>query len=151
MILAGRRINDQMGKYIAEKTVKMLIGAEKQVRNATIAVLGITFKENVPDLRNTKVVDIISELQDYGVQVIACDPLADAKEAKRYYNIDLQPLASVANVDGVIVTVLHTSYVKMGLGGVMALCADHNPIVIDVKGAFDEQQAMQLGVNYWRL
>ena len=151
MILAGRRINDGMGKYIAEKTVKMLIGAGKQVRKATIAVLGITFKENVPDLRNTRVVDIISELQDYGVQVIACDPLADATEARRYYDIHLQPLDSVKGVDGVILAVIHEAYAAMGIGGIAQLCSKRQPIFVDVKGAFTDHEAREHAITYWRL
>ena len=151
MILAGRRINDGMGKYIAEKTVKMLISAGKPVRKATIAVLGITFKENVPDLRNTRVVDIITELQDYGVQVIACDPLADKHEASRYYDIRLQSLDTVNGVDGVILAVIHKAYADMGLGGIASLCSKHHPIIVDVKGAFTDSRARKLGVTYWRL
>lgn len=91
MILAGRRINDDMGKYVAEKTVKMLIAANKQVHGSKIGVLGLTFKEDVPDLRNTRVADIIDELKDYGIKVYVNDPLADAKEARHYYGIDLVP------------------------------------------------------------
>jgi UDP-N-acetyl-D-galactosamine dehydrogenase len=151
MIIAGRRINDNMGKSIAEKAVKMLIAANKQVRGAKIAVLGITFKEDVPDLRNTKVVDIISELEDYGVQVLAHDPLADPQEADKYYNIDLQSLKRLKGVDGVIVAVVHKAYRKMSLADIAGLCTSAPPIVIDVKGAYQQQEAEALGINYWRL
>ncbi|MBT8351474.1 MAG: nucleotide sugar dehydrogenase, partial [Deltaproteobacteria bacterium] len=106
MILAGRRINDGMGKYIAEKAVKLLIGVDKQVHGAKIAVLGITFKEDVPDLRNTKVVDIISELTEYGIEVLVHDPLADVKEAANYYNLELRKIEDLSGVDAVIIAVM---------------------------------------------
>jgi UDP-N-acetyl-D-glucosamine/UDP-N-acetyl-D-galactosamine dehydrogenase len=94
MILAGRRINDGMGKNIAERAVKMLIRAGKKVLGARVAILGITFKENVPDLRNTRVVDIIAELKEYGISVLVHDPLADAEEAEKYYNVELVDMES---------------------------------------------------------
>jgi UDP-N-acetyl-D-galactosamine dehydrogenase len=151
MILAGRRINDGMGKHIAERTVKMLIAAGKQVRGARVAVLGITFKEDVPDLRNTKVVDIIDELKDYGVNVLVSDPLADPDEAQAYYNIQLQPLEKIENLDAVILAVMHQIYRDSGLAGIAGMCADGSAMVIDVKGCFNPEQANRLGVTYLRL
>jgi UDP-N-acetyl-D-galactosamine dehydrogenase len=151
MILAGRRINDGMSKHIAERTVKMLIAAGKQVRGSRIAVLGITFKENVPDLRNTKVVDIIAELRDYGIEVRSHDPLADAEEAMRYYGIELLPLERMGGVDGVIVAVSHSAYLDMKLEGVAALCGGAPPLVVDVKGIFDPAAAGRAGIAFWRL
>jgi UDP-N-acetyl-D-galactosamine dehydrogenase len=151
MILAGRRVNDGMGKYVAERAVKMLIAAGKQVQGATIAVLGITFKENVPDLRNTKVVDIIAELDDYGVRVLVNDPLADAEEAKRYYGVDLKDLTQIKAVDGVVVAVAHREYLDMGFSEIVALCGGSTALILDVKGVFGHRQAEQHGVTYWRL
>jgi UDP-N-acetyl-D-galactosamine dehydrogenase len=151
MILAGRRINDGMGKHTAEKVVKMLIRAGKQVRGARVAILGITFKEDVPDLRNTRVVDIIRELQDYGVDVVVSDPLADPDEARKYYGVILQPLDQIRDLDAVILAVMHRVYREEGLKGIAARCADSNALVIDVKGCFSPQAAQQLGVTYWRL
>ena len=151
MILAGRRINDQMGKYVAEKTVKLLIAAGKQVRSAKVALLGLTFKEDVPDLRNTKVVDIIHELNDYGVRVVTSDPLADPDEAKAYYGIDLVSLDAIANVDAVIVAVEHGEYKELGLERIGGLCRNGQPLVIDVKSAFDPAEAESLQITYWRL
>ena len=151
IILAGRRINDGMGKHAAERAVKMLIAAGKQVRGARVAILGITFKEDVPDLRNTKVVDIISELQDYGVDVAVSDPLADPDEARQYYAVNLQPLDQIKDVDAVILAVMHRAYRDEGLEGIAQRCADSNAIVIDVKGCFSPAEAQQLGVTYWRL
>ena len=151
MILAGRRINDGMGKHAAERAVKMLIAAGKQVRGARVAILGITFKEDVPDLRNTKVVDIISELQDYGVDVLVSDPLADPDEARQYYAVNLQPLDQIKDVDAVILAVMHRAYRDEGLEGIARRCADSNAIVIDVKGCFSPAEAQKLGATYWRL
>lgn len=151
MILAGRRINDGMGKHTAERAVKMLIGAGKQVRGARVAILGITFKEDVPDLRNTKVVDIIRELKDYGVNVLVSDPLADPDEALRYYGVNLQPLDKIMDVDAVIIAVMHRVYKKEGLKGIAGRCADSNALVVDVKGCFSPAEAQKAGVTYWRL
>ena len=151
MILAGRRINDGMGKHIAARAIKMLIRAGKQVRGARVAILGITFKEDVPDLRNTKVIDIISELKDYGVDVLISDPLADMAEARQYYGVELQPLDAIKEVDAVILAVIHKVYREIGLEGISGLCNGSNALVIDVKGCFIPQEAQKLGVTYWRL
>jgi UDP-N-acetyl-D-galactosamine dehydrogenase len=151
MILAGRRINDGMGKYIAERTVKLLINCGRQVRGARIAVLGLTFKEDVPDLRNTRVVDIIHELEDYGIEVLVHDPLADAKEAMHYYGLQLREMDSLVGVDAVIMAVLHKSYRNMGLSRIAGLCKNSEPILIDVNGAFEPQEAKTAGMHYWRL
>jgi UDP-N-acetyl-D-galactosamine dehydrogenase len=151
MILAGRRINDGMGKHIAERTVKMLIAAGKQVRDARVAILGLTFKEDVPDLRNTRVVDIIDELKDYGVNVVVSDPLADPDEARSYYGIQLQPFEKINKVDAVILAVSHKDYRDRGLAGIAGLCADGSALVVDVKGCFTPDEANKLGATYLRL
>lgn len=151
MILAGRRINDGMGKYIAERTVKILIGAGKQVRGAKIAVLGITFKEDVPDLRNTKVVDIIKELEDYGIEIFVHDPLADANEAKIHYGIALQNIEELVGVDAIILAVIHTYYKEAGLLNISRLCSNGIPLIVDVKGAFSAEEAKKANIDYWRL
>jgi UDP-N-acetyl-D-galactosamine dehydrogenase len=151
MILAGRRVNDGMGKYIAERTVKLLIQQGKVVRGAKVAMLGITFKENVPDLRNTRVVDIIEELNDYGVEVLVHDPLADADEAREHYGIDLLPLDALKGVDAAVLAVIHSQYAALGLDGVAELCTNGIPIVTDVKSFFDPEQAKQMGIVYWQL
>ncbi|MEJ2641428.1 MAG: nucleotide sugar dehydrogenase [Desulfosarcinaceae bacterium] len=151
MILAGRRINDGMGKYIAERTVKLLIQEGKQVRDARVAVLGVTFKEDVPDLRNTRVVDIIAELEDYGITVLSHDPLADPTEAKTYYGLDLVSEADLKGVDAVVLAVIHEQYRQMGLGRMAGLCPNGNPILVDVKAAFSPAEAAEAGIAYWRL
>ncbi len=151
MIVAGRRINDGMGKYVAEKAVKLLIKGKRQVRGASVAVLGLTFKENVPDLRNTRVVDIIKELQDYGMNILVHDPLADPEEARRYYDIQLVNRAYIRNVDAVILAVRHDAYVQ---GGLAALAKMLNPayrLLLDIKATFDPREAEALDIRYWRL
>jgi UDP-N-acetyl-D-galactosamine dehydrogenase len=151
MILAGRRVNDGMGKYIAERTVKILIKAGKQVRGAKVAILGITFKEDVPDIRNTKVVDIVTELKDYGINVVVSDPFADVNEALMYYGLELQPLEKIKGMDAVILAVMHKVYREEGLAGIAGLCADSNSLFIDVKGCFSPAEAQKLNITYWRL
>ncbi len=151
MILAGRRVNDGMGKYIAERTVKLLIHSGKAVKGAKVAVLGITFKEDVPDLRNTRIVDIVKELEDYGIDVLVHDPLADPTEARGHYGLELRPMEALSGVDAVVLGVMHKIYRTMGLSGVAALCTNGHPIVVDVKSLFDQEQADRLGVTYWRL
>ena len=151
MILAGRRINDGMGKHVAERAVKMLIGTGRRVRGARVVILGITFKEDVPDLRNTKVIDIIRELKDYGVDVLINDPLADPTEARQYYGVELQPLDTIKDADAIILAVMHKAYREMGLEGISRLFS-HNPApFIDVKGCFSPQDVQKLGLKYWRL
>ena len=151
MILAGRRINDNVGKFVAEKAVKMLIKGKRQVRGAIVAILGLTFKENVPDLRNSKVVDIIRELQDYGVNVRVHDPLADPEEARRYYGLELVDWKQLGTVDAVILTVLHDAYRERGLKAISAHLHPEFPLLLDVKGAFQPEEAQALGLHYWRL
>jgi UDP-N-acetyl-D-galactosamine dehydrogenase len=150
IILAGRRINDGMGKYVAERTVKMLITAGRQVLGARIAVLGITFKEDVPDLRNTKVVDIVRELRDFGAEVLVSDPLADPGEAESYYGIELIPLERIKEMDAVILAVQHRSYLDIGPAGIARLCRGQ-ALVFDVKACFDPGVCRELGITYRRL
>jgi UDP-N-acetyl-D-galactosamine dehydrogenase len=151
MILAGRRINDGMGKYVAERAVKLLIAAGRQVRGSRVAILGLTFKEDVPDLRNTRVVDIIAELQEYGVEVQVHDPMADHQEALTHYGLKLWDLPALSGVDAVIVAVIHRQYIAMGLGEIARLCTNGRPVVIDIKSAFERSEAAALGITYWRL
>ncbi|GAB6905271.1 Protein CapL [Desulfosarcina cetonica] len=151
MILAGRRINDGMGKYVAERVVKLMIQEGKQINHTRVGVLGITFKEDVPDLRNTRVTDIIDELNDYGIEVLVHDPLADADEARSYYGVDLKALDSLSGVDALVVAVAHKTYLEMGLKGLATFCGGDRPVVVDVKSTFDPEVARQAGITYWRL
>ena len=151
VILAGRRINDNMGKYVAQKAIKMMIASDIQVNKARVAVLGISFKENVPDLRNTRVIDIINELKDYGVEVLVHDPLADPDEARQHYNIELTSLRTIKNVDAVVLAVAHNNYKEMGLSRIAGLCRKNFPILLDIKAIFEPEKARSSGINYWRL
>ena len=151
MILAGRRINDGMGKYIAAHTVKMLIAADKPVRKARVAVLGLTFKENIPDIRNTRVVDIIKELRGYGIEVFLHDPHADTAEVRSHYRLELTPLKEIMDMDAVIVAVAHEEYRQLGLAGIAGRCRNGIPVVADVKGLFSAGEAARLGIRYWSL
>ncbi len=151
MILAGRRINDGMGKYVAERIVKMMIQEGKQINHTRVGVLGITFKEDVPDLRNTRVVDIIAELEDYGVDVCIHDPLADPEEAQAYYGVELKTLDQLQGVDALVIAVSHQTYRDMGLVQLAGLCKTDRAIVVDVKSAFDPRTADKNGITYWRL
>ena len=151
IILAGRRINDGMGKYVAERTVKMMIAAGKPVLGARIAILGITFKEDVPDLRNTKVVDIVRELKEFGTEVVVSDAMADPDEARAYYGIELVPLEAVSGMDAVVLAVQHNAYLQLGLSRLARLCHPQPALVFDVKGCFRPEEAMGMGVTYRRL
>ncbi len=154
VILAGRRINDGMGKYIAEQTVKQLIEADKTVKGAKVLVLGITFKENVSDIRNSRVIDVIDELKEYGVETIVCDPLADKQEVKREYGLDLTPYSTDLKVDGIVFAVNHDVF-KEKLD--MDTIKNHmrvngsKGVVIDVKGMWSPKQFDNNGMIYWRL
>lgn len=154
VILAGRKINDGMGKYIAEQTVKHLIGADKTVKGAKVMVLGVTFKENVSDIRNSRVIDIINELKEYGVKVIVCDPLADEDAVKHEYAIELTKYSPNIKADAVVVAVSHDAFKKkMTLDVLKAHMADNGTkgVVIDIKGIFDKTTFKDSGLLYWRL
>ena len=151
MILAGRRINDGMGKYVAERLVKLMIQEGKQINHTRVGVLGITFKEDVPDLRNTRVTDIIAELADYGIDVLVHDPLADPEEAKAYYGVDLKSLSDLDGVDALVVAVGHKAYKEMGLVRLAGMCSNGRAVIADVKSTFDPESARENGIIYWRL
>ncbi|MDW7646363.1 MAG: nucleotide sugar dehydrogenase [Desulfuromonadales bacterium] len=153
VILAGRRINDGMGKYVAENTVKKLIKAGKAVKGARVLVLGLTFKENVPDIRNSKVIDIVRELQDYEVEVLVADPLADADEARHEYGLELVDVDNVGQVDAVVWAVAHDAYrQRFTPAALKALCCDDGcGVVVDVKAVLDRAEVESAGLRYWGL
>ena len=151
VILAGRRINDDMGKYIAENVVKSLIRAEKPVKNARVAILGFTFKENCPDTRNSKVFDIVRELREYGIEPVITDPQADAAEAERLYGVRLAEPAAVHDMDAVVLAVAHTQFAALTPDEVGALFAPGKRILVDVKGLLDRRTYEAAGYLYWRL
>ncbi len=153
VILAGRRINDTMGKFIAEKTVKMLIAAGQRVAGARVGIFGLTFKENVPDLRNTRVVDIKRELDEYEVTALVHDPLADPEEALREYGITLVPAGDMRELDAAVLAVAHAAFEEFDLDGLKKRFSDPERVVlIDIKGLFSRQQAERGRIrHYWRL
>jgi UDP-N-acetyl-D-glucosamine/UDP-N-acetyl-D-galactosamine dehydrogenase len=151
IILAGRRINDAMGKYVAERTVKMLIQKGKPVNGARIGILGVTFKEDVPDLRNTKVVDIIRELVEYGASVLLHDPLADPEEASDSAGLHLTAMETFRGLDAVILAVPHREYRRLTLQEIKAMCGSDPPLLVDIKGVFEPSDAQSCGIYYWRL
>ncbi|GFO63850.1 nucleotide sugar dehydrogenase [Geomonas paludis] len=150
VILAGRRINDGMGKFIAQRTVKEMIRAGHNVRGVRITVLGLTFKEDCPDLRNSKVIDIIHELQDYGVEVQVSDPLADPDEAQHEYGVTLTPSDKLQVAEAVVIAVAHKEYRSLTPAQLTGMMKD-SPLVIDVKGVFNPVQMAEHGIRLWRL
>ncbi len=151
VILAGRRINDGMGKFIAEKTVKLMIQQGSNVKGAKVVVLGLTFKEDCPDLRNSKVIDLIRELQDYGCEVTVHDPIANAAGAMREYDIQLTPWDQLPKeADALVVAVAHCEY-KFKPAPSLLECLGPSGVVIDVKSCLDLSAIARLGINCWRL
>ena len=168
VIAAGRRINDGMGKYVAENTVKSIIKAGKLVKGAKVAVMGITFKEDCPDVRNSKVIDIVKELKDYDIDVKVYDPIAETKEVYHQYGIKLSNLQEINGMDAVVFAVSHTEFRNLDIEQVESLFSKCNDtldevatddagkerkenVLIDVKGIFNKQEAIRNGYKYWRL
>lgn len=150
VILAGRHINDGMGKFIAEQTIKCLSRENKPISHAKVCVLGLTFKEDCPDLRNSHVVDIIDELRDYQCDIYVHDPLASRQEALHEYGIELSEWADLSGADAVILAVPHNAYKELGISDYKAMM---NPgaILIDVKSHVDRDQLEANNIRYWRL
>ena len=153
IILAGRRINDGMGAYVAKELVKNMIHADVRVKGARVLVLGLTFKGNCPDTRNTKVIDILNELQTYEITSSVYDPIADGDEAKREYGIDLISKDEMKNFDAVIVAVDHDVFKDFGADDIAAMYSAESgsKVFFDVKGIYDKEEFENAGFNYWRL
>jgi len=150
VILAGRRVNDDMGKYIAEQTIKQMVRLNKRVNNAKVAILGLTFKENCNDIRNTKVIDIVNELKSYQVDVLVHDPLADSGQVKVEYGIDLAAFANFLALDVIILAVAHNFYLTMPIEHLVQKLASPR-LIIDIKGVLDQKKLAAHGVTVWRL
>ena len=150
VILAGRQINDSMGKFIAEKTVKLLLQGGFQLSKVKVGILGLTFKEDCPDLRNSKVVDIIDELAEYSIKPVVHDARATNEEAQRYFDVQLSDLAEMHDLSALILAVPHLAYRDMKLADLRAMVAD-NGCIIDVKCMLDVEDVQSNGVRYWRL
>ncbi len=153
IILAGRRINDDMGKYVAESLVKNLIKADIPVKPAKIAIMGFTFKENCPDTRNTKVVDIYKELIEYGICPIVIDPQADAVEAKQLYGIDFADMADIKDMDAVIIAVAHEQFAALSKEEIDGFfhAGSKKKVFVDLKGLFHRSEFSGSDYLYWRL
>jgi UDP-N-acetyl-D-glucosamine/UDP-N-acetyl-D-galactosamine dehydrogenase len=149
VILSGRRINDGMGGFIAQRLVKLLIAAGRPVKGAKIGVIGITFKEDVPDLRNSRVPDILAELREFGITALVADPLADHSEAKREYGVELVPLEQITGLDGLILAVPHRVLAGDGWGKLFAALTPGG-VFIDVKSVV-AREVVPPGVHYWSL
>ena len=151
IILSGRRINDDMGKYVAENCVKNLIAADKAVKGARVAILGFTFKENCPDTRNTKIIDIVNELKEYGIEPMIADPEADSDEARRLYGISFVDMAEINNMDAVILAVAHTEFSSLNKEDIDHFFGNGKKVLLDIKGLLDRKEYEQAGYSYWRL
>lgn len=174
IILAGRKINDDMGKYVAENTVKKMIQANIQIKGAQVAIFGVTFKENCPDVRNTKVIDVIRELEEYGVVVMVVDPVADKEDLAREYNIKIVEIDEIKNMDALIFAVPHNEFKKIELKDLRKMyrlkernvildltneaaassendAVNRENVLIDIKGIFDKEEAIKMNYLYWRL
>lgn len=150
VILAGRRINDGMGKFVAEQTVKLMIKQGSHVKGAHVNVLGLTFKEDCPDIRNTRVIDVIHELQSYGICVHVHDPVPDEAEAAHEYRLTLEPWSSLPRADAIVVAVAHGEFVSRPLSDYLSKVVAGG-CFIDVKGVFNAEDLRAAGLSVWRL
>lgn len=154
IILAGRRINDDMGKYVAESTVKKMIQADISIKHAKVAILGFTFKENCPDTRNTKIIDIYNELKEYGITAIVSDPVADAVEAKQLYGMEFVDMQEIRDCDVVILAVAHDGFKALKQADFAKMFKNFDnasKVLIDIKGILDRKAYETEGYCYWRL
>ena len=154
VILSGRRINDNMGKYVAESVVKNLIKADISIKSAKVAILGFTFKENCPDTRNTKIIDIYNELKEYGIVATVADPAADVDEAKRLYGMDFCDMSEIKDCDAIILAVAHdefTSLTEADFDKVFKAGDNSKKVLADIKGLLDRKEYENAGYIYWRL
>ncbi|MFA9204809.1 MAG: UDP binding domain-containing protein, partial [Flavobacteriales bacterium] len=153
VILAGRRINDSMASFVAKSTIKLMIQQGIDVSKGRIGVLGLTFKENCPDTRNSKVIDIIRELQEYGVEVIAVDPHADPEEVQHEYAVNLQDISQLENnkVDAIILAVAHREYKALDATQLRKLVRGDKPVLVDVKCIQPIDELKAQGFALWRL
>ena len=152
VILAGRRINDDMGQYVAQQIVKKLVQADVPIKNARVAILGFTFKENCPDTRNTKVIDIVNELKEYGINPMISDPQADAAEAKRLYGVTFCDPADLHDCDAVVLAVAHKAIAALKKEDIDKLYpAGAKKVLVDIKGMMNRKEFESAGYIYWRL
>jgi UDP-N-acetyl-D-galactosamine dehydrogenase len=152
VILSGRRINDSMGSHVAQTMIKKMIRRSCAIKGARIGVLGLTFKENCPDLRNTRVTDIIEELKEFGCEVLVHDAYADKQEARKYYGFELQEFDMLTDLDGLIIAVAHDVYKELDMNQFEAMFGNHEKMIIgDIKGVLDRKEIGQRNMCVWRL
>ena len=154
IILSGRRINDDMGKYVTENIIKGLAKADILIQNARVGILGFTFKEDCQDTRNTRVIDIVHELGDYGVMPLIADPVADQAEAYHEYGIKFVDVNELKDLDALVIAVAHSEFAQIGLAQIDSMfkpVANHRKVLLDLKGTLNRQAAEAAGYNYWRL
>ena len=151
VILSGRRINDSMGQYVTESLIKLMAKSGVPISGAKVAVLGLTFKENCPDTRNSRVVDIIHELREYGIEPVVCDDVADKDGAEREYGLELTEFEKVNNCDAVVLAVAHDEFKALSRSDFDALYKNETKILLDVKGILDRKTFESAGYKYWRL
>lgn len=154
IILSGRKINDGMGEFVANAIIKKLIHANKQVKQAKVVIFGITFKENCPDTRNSKVADIIKKLEEYEIYPLVVDPEASIEDAKNQYGIDLVDLSSITDADCIVFAVAHNVFKSITIDKLDKLfknCANQEKVIIDVKGILNKEEVVKQGYQYWRL
>lgn len=154
IVLSGRKVNDGMGEFVADAAIKKMILAGKAVKKAKVVIMGITFKENCPDTRNSKVNDIIVRLKEYGVEPVVVDPVADKADAKREYGVDIKELDAVKDADCIIFAVAHNEFKALALGDIDKMfveCPDNEKVIVDVKGMFNIEELKNSGYTWWRL
>ncbi len=154
IIAAGRKVNDGMGAFVADAAIKKMILANKSPRQAKVVIMGITFKENCPDTRNSKVEDIINRLNEYGVEPLVVDPWSDSADAKKEYNVDLTNLSDIKDADCIIFAVAHNEFKNMSLEEIDRLyknLPNEEKVFIDVKGMFNPEDLEKKGYTFWRL
>lgn len=153
IILSGRRINDDMGRYVAENVVKNLIKADIAVKTARVAILGFTFKENCPDTRNTKVIDIVKELREYGIEPVIVDETADAQEAERLYGVKLAGREAVKDLDALVIAVAHEEFSHLSKEEIAGFFnqSHEKKVLVDIKGILNRRDYMTEEYMYWRL
>ncbi|KKB45026.1 nucleotide sugar dehydrogenase [Bacillus thermotolerans] len=154
IILSGRKINDAMGAFVGDAIIKKLVIANKQVKQAKVVILGLTFKENTPDTRNSKVIDIIRRLEEYEIKPVIVDPQADAETAKREYGIELVDMKEAEDADCVVFAVAHNEFKSLSIKDIDNLfknCNNEQKVLIDVKSILNKNDIEELGYQYWRL
>ncbi len=152
IILSGRKINDDMGRYVTENLIKQMIQADIQIKGSRVAIFGFTFKEDCPDTRNTRVIDIVNELKEYGIEPMIYDPVADRAEAKEVYDITFEDFNNIRDLDALIFAVSHKQFFDYNMDRIDRLFHDKKKkVLIDIKGIYDKQQFKNAGYLYWRL